>query len=141
MALSLVLLAFGRVVSWLPGYPADSDEQDSFEPVATVAVVVLVSVGALITVRRPQNTIGWIFCASGLVWAVGGAADDYAAYGLRSQEVSLPGEQVMAWLGSWTWAPPLGVLVTFLFLLSRTAGWPRAAGGPSRGWGRPAPPG
>jgi hypothetical protein len=117
LALSLALLGFSRVVFWLPSYPADNDGRDAFELVATVAVVVLVSVGALITVRRPENTIGWIFCVSGLLWAVGGAAEVYAAYGLRSPQVSLPGEQVMAWLGSWTWAPPLGVLVTFLFLL------------------------
>jgi hypothetical protein len=117
LALSLALLSFSRVVSWRPGYPADNDGHDAVELVATAAVVVLVSVGALITVRRPQNTIGWLFCASGLLWAVGGAAEVYAAYGLRSPQVSLPGEQVMAWLGSWTWAPPLGVLVTFLFLL------------------------
>jgi len=116
LALSLGLVAFSRLLSWLPTYPA-GNEPESFEFVFIVAVVVLVLVGALITVRRPQNTIGWIFCASGLLWAVGGAADAYAAYGLRSQNVSLPGEQVMAWLGSWTWAPPTGVLVTFLFLL------------------------
>jgi hypothetical protein len=116
LALSLGLILFTRVLSWLPTYPADN-EPDSLEVVFIVAVVVLVSVGALITVRRPQNTIGWIFCASGLLWAVGGAADTYAGYGLRSPQVSLPAEQFMAWLGSWTWAPPLGVLVTFLFLL------------------------
>jgi hypothetical protein len=78
---------------------------------------VLVLVGSVITIRRPRNAIGWIFCASGLLWAVGAAADGYAAYGLGSPRVSLPGAEVMAWLGSWTWAPPLGVLLTFLFLL------------------------
>jgi hypothetical protein len=116
LALSLGLLVLSRVLSWLPTDPT-GDDHDSSESVATVAVVVLALVGAMITIRRPQNRIGWIVSASVLLWAVGGAADAYAAHGLRSPQVSLPAEQVMAWLGSWTWAPPLGVLVTFLFLL------------------------
>jgi hypothetical protein len=99
LALSLGLLICSWLLSWLPTDPS-GDARDSFGLVATIAVVALALVGALITVRRPQNRIGWIFCASALLWAVGGAADAYAAYGVRSQEVSLPGEQVMAWLGS-----------------------------------------
>jgi hypothetical protein len=116
LALSLGLLALNRVLSWLAS-GSTVDEHDSFDIVSIVAVLVLDLVGSLITIRRPRNAIGWIFCASGLLWAVGGAADGYAAYGLGSPRVSLPGEEVMAWLGSWTWAPPLGVLLTLLFLL------------------------
>jgi hypothetical protein len=53
----------------------------SFDIVSVVAVLVLVLVGSLITIRRPRNAIGWIFCASGLLWAVGGAANGYAGTG------------------------------------------------------------
>jgi hypothetical protein len=77
LALSLGLVVFSRALMWLPTYPTD-DEPASLEFVSVVAVIVLVSVGALITIRRHKNMIGWIFCASGLLWALGGAADTYA---------------------------------------------------------------
>ena len=40
------------------------------------------SVGALISTRRQENPIGWIFLASGTFFAISAAAFAYADYGL-----------------------------------------------------------
>jgi hypothetical protein len=41
-------------------------------------------VGALIASRRPQNPIGWICLADGLLWMVLAVTDSYSIYGTAS---------------------------------------------------------
>ncbi len=84
------------------------------------------TVGALIASRRPENPIGWIFCAAGLLIGVQAFARGYADYALAGHTGSLPGREFMAWISSWIGVPvvPLaGALLVLLFpsgmLLSR----------------------
>lgn len=74
--------------------------------------LVLLALGALIASRHPQNPIGWIFCANGLVIALGGFTGSYA-----SVQPALPGAQFAAWLSSWTQGPSSFAMYAFLFLL------------------------
>jgi hypothetical protein len=59
----------------------------------------LACVGALLVWRRPQNIIGWLLGATGLVSALQFATAGYAVYGSFA---NLPGAQVAAWIYSWS---------------------------------------
>jgi hypothetical protein len=74
--------------------------------------VVFAVVGALIVTRRPDNRIGWLFCA-GVVFALNGALDAYALYALAARpDAGLPGVTVAAWFAAWSWV--VGVLLVVL---------------------------
>jgi uncharacterized membrane protein len=51
------------------------------------------TVGAFVASRRPENSIGWIFCAGGFVLSVAVSATNYAEYALQASTGSLPGVQ------------------------------------------------
>jgi signal transduction histidine kinase len=85
-------------------------------PNNVVAALALSTVGALVASRRPDNPIGWLFGASGLLYAVLVFASEYGAYALVAEPGSLPGGVVAVWLGSWLYV--LGAdLMLFSFLL------------------------
>jgi signal transduction histidine kinase len=102
---------------------------------AAVALAYSVS-GTVLTSRRPDNAIGWLMLAIGLSEAILVASTGYAFLALAHR--SIPGGVVAAWMGGWTYLPPLGVLLTFLLLLYPTGqpptprwrwvGWVAAAG-------------
>jgi len=91
------------------------------------------SVGALIASRRPENPIGWLFLAFGVVAAVGFAAYSYAYRTLVSHPGALPGGDVAAVIADHIWHPGFGLFVfSFLVfprgrLLSRRWRWVAAA--------------
>jgi len=93
-------------------------ERPSLLDVLSVGLPVLAfpTVGAIVAARRPQNPIGWIFCAVGLSLIGGIAAAEYV---LRARMVnpSLPAPDVVAWMGSWTWLIGLGLAGTLMLLL------------------------
>ncbi len=67
--------------------------------------------------RRPRNPVGWLCCAVGLLLGPAFFGQDYAWYALVREAGSLPGGQVMAWLGQWPWRVVLGLLSFLLLLL------------------------
>jgi hypothetical protein len=85
------------------------------------AIVVLVTsfsvVGALIVSHRPENVIGWIFCAAALCQALSEFGLEYAKFALVTRHGSLPFGAEMSWLAEWIWAPGLGLILVFLPLL------------------------
>ena len=93
------------------------------EPILPQIVVVNVlllaygTVGAVIAARRPENTIGWIFCAVALALAVASTASGYADYGLYGKGDALPGPELAAWLSVWLSISLLFVAPCLLFLL------------------------
>ncbi len=105
-----------------------------------VLLLAFPTVGALIASRRPENSIGWIFCVAGLVLAVGVLANAHANYALSGGRGSLPGEEYAAWLSTWIVAPAALLAAAFLFLLFpdgrlpsrrwRPAAWMAAIGSP-----------
>jgi len=75
-------------------------------------------VGALIASRRPQNPVGWICLADGLVWMLALVTGAYGAYGLlvaRPGSVPFPAE--IGALTEWLWVPAVGLLGIYLPLL------------------------
>ena len=56
------------------------------------------AVGAIVATRLPEHPIGWIFCATGLLWSVGLFGYEYARYGLYGTSERLPGAAAGAWL-------------------------------------------
>jgi hypothetical protein len=107
VALSAVLLVLNRNVE---------------DPVApywlnlAATALALSTVGALVASRRPENPIGWLLGASGLLYAVMVSVGEYGTYALLTENGSLPGGLVATWLGSWLYV--LGanlVLYSFLF--------------------------
>ena len=107
-ALSLLLLA---LISFYPSVHIFDHWLDS-----TLAAISFSTVGAVIASRRTDNPMGWLFCATGLVFAVAHLAAQYAIYTLLAKPGSLPAGEAAAWIGSWLWVPQLG-LVGFVVLL------------------------
>jgi hypothetical protein len=74
-------------------------------------------VGALVASKRPENPIGWICLAVGLVWMFIGLSDYYSFYGLaRSGAVPFP-VAIGTLSNQWLWVPALGLAGTYLLLL------------------------
>jgi hypothetical protein len=72
--------------------------------------------GIVILSHRRRHRIGWLCCAIGAAQAVAGASHQYARYALAS-DPGLPAGAAANWLAAWTWAPAIGLLLTFLVLL------------------------
>jgi hypothetical protein len=79
-------------------------------------VVTTSTVGALIVSRRPENSIGWILCASGFLFAFSIFSGMYAIYSLVTHPGSLPAGYVAAWFATWV-QNPVYLLLVYLFLL------------------------
>jgi signal transduction histidine kinase len=75
------------------------------------------TLGALIAAREPENAIGWIFCAVGLLQAMNFVGDAYSHYAVVARTGTLPGGALAAWFTEWNWIPSVALLATFLPLL------------------------
>src|SRR5215211_648300 len=73
-------------------------------------------VGALIASRRPNNPIGWICLAVGLLWMLIALGDQYHVYVL-AKFGSVSGTLTIDALTQWIWVPPVGLLGIYLILL------------------------
>jgi hypothetical protein len=73
-------------------------------------------VGALIASRHPRNPVGWILLADGLLWRTTDMLDYYGVYGM-ARPGSLPFPLGAAGINNWLWAPSVGLLATYVFLL------------------------
>ncbi len=82
-----------------------------------LVLLAFATVGALIASRRPQNPIGWIFCISTLLWALGVFMLEYAVYALLTVPGSLPAGALMGVFGGWARGMGWFLMLTFLLLL------------------------
>jgi hypothetical protein len=85
-------------------------------PVA-ILVVAFSVVGAVISSYRPENAVGWLFCAAALFQGLSVFTYEYAIYALITKPSSLPLGAEMSWMSPWIWAPGLGLILVFLPLL------------------------
>ena len=85
--------------------------------VQNVLLVLYGTLGALISSRRPQTPIGWIFCAMAVALGVLSVAYGYADYALYARDNTPPGGEIAAWLANWLPIAPVFVAPCFLFLL------------------------
>jgi hypothetical protein len=77
--------------------------------VLLVAFASFGTVGMLITVQRPQNTVGWILCAMGATTGTTAFSAAYAQY-----NSSLPGAGDLTVLGNVVW--PINLILPLIFL-------------------------
>jgi hypothetical protein len=95
LALAIVF-SFASLLLWSVNDRSQLLQQVLFTP----AFLAFPTIGALVVSRRPENPIGWIFCAVSLV-VFGLFAQQYAWYTLLTNPGSLPGGVWMAWVGRW----------------------------------------
>ncbi len=75
------------------------------------------TVGSLVASRRPQNPIGWLFCISTLLWALGNMLQEYTTFALITVPGSLPAGALLGVLGHWIGGVGFFLMLTFLLLL------------------------
>lgn len=73
-------------------------------------------VGAVIVSSNPRNSVGWLFCVLAFVVGELEAAQGYATYALVTRPESLPGADLIAWLGVWPIECTSGLLVLSIVL-------------------------
>jgi hypothetical protein len=76
-------------------------------------------VGAVVVAHRPDNAIGWIFSATGLLSSTGLLALEYAEYAYLTRPGSLPGAVLAAWF-QWWWLLMFALIFVFTLLLFPT---------------------
>ncbi len=142
-ALSVPLAALSGLLNFLN---ASAQNQTWLGVLFAVLLLMFPTVGALVASRRPENPIGWIFCAVGLLFGVGAFADTYASYALLARPGELSGVEYAAWVSSWIGGPSGLLAAALLFLLFptgtlpsrrwRLVAWMAAIGGPltALGW-------
>jgi hypothetical protein len=81
------------------------------------AALLMGFLGLLITIRRPENRIGWLFSATAFVsgWIV--LADGYSTHAVIGSPGSLPLGAESAWFAGWIWIPVEFALLLYLPLV------------------------
>ena len=110
-------LAVGALLLWLLNGRSLIGFVREGDAAVAVLVVSFSVVGALIVSHRPENTIGWVFCAAALCQGLSEFGLEYATYALITRSSSLPLAAEMSWLAEWIWAPGLGLILVFLPIL------------------------
>ncbi|MDP8957293.1 MAG: histidine kinase [Actinomycetota bacterium] len=93
------------------------------------------TIGVLVTQRRPDNAIGWLFLGIGVVEGLAAGLNHYAIVGLTSSP-ALPAARWAAWLAYWlvSLVVPSGLFLLLLLWfpsgrpISRAWGWVGRAG-------------
>ena len=82
-----------------------------------LAFAAVITVGAIVATHRPDNPLGWIYIGLALWMLIsGGLASSYARLS-DARATALPGATFAEWFSNWGWAPSVGLLITYVFLL------------------------
>jgi signal transduction histidine kinase len=111
-AFSLALVLGTFAFAWIGSFSVDAPGV-----VWLVGVVAFGLVGGLVAARRPQNPIGWIFCAAALSFSLSSFASRWSEYALHHHRGTFPLGHAATWLTTWSWNPGILLLFTFLLLL------------------------
>jgi signal transduction histidine kinase len=93
LVLTAIIVVAGTVLDLLSD---KSGEPASLTFAGPVVVAMSTGIGFVLATRRPDNPIGWLLLANGLVLVVAGLATSYATYGLLEDPGSLPGASFAA---------------------------------------------
>jgi signal transduction histidine kinase len=115
------MLIAGLVLAHLDRHslPAGQNSWNLPEVFGQVVNLAVPVVGFVLTSRRPENRVGWVFLAAGLALGLGAFSLQYALHALVAAPGSLPGGRAFAWFSNWIWVIPFAMLA-FLFLLFPT---------------------
>jgi hypothetical protein len=94
---------------------------DIFE---ALIVLFFAVVGALIVIRQPKNSIGWLFCVAAMVWALSAFSLGYADYALIMRPGALPAADWLGTIGNSTQSLGFFLIFTYLLLLFPTGQLP-----------------
>jgi len=83
----------------------------------TLVLLAFATVGSLIASRRPENPIGWLFCISTLLLALGDGLLQYATDALITVPSSLSIGALLGVFGDWMRGLGWFLMLTFLLLL------------------------
>ena len=108
LAFTLLLSAFNRSHPGVDVYGPWVQE--------TVVAVTFPALELLILSRRPQHSIGWLFCVAGFAAGLDHFCGEYAIYTQQAEPNSLPGGEISAWIVSWLWVP-FNALLVYVALL------------------------
>jgi hypothetical protein len=75
------------------------------------------TIGLVLTLRRPENPIGWLYAAAGLIWSLAIPADAWLDQLIAEQRPLPLAAQVAAVYGEFNWAPATVLGVTLPALL------------------------
>jgi hypothetical protein len=75
------------------------------------------TIGLVLTLRRPANPIGWLYAASGLVWALAIPFLPWVNQLLVDHQPLAPAAQVAVVFRETSWAPAIALGITLPFLL------------------------
>jgi hypothetical protein len=118
-ALALVLAALVVVLALDPSYEPDPPISSGL-PDALMALA-FAAVGAIVTLRRPGNLVGWALWLAGAGLLFGGVASAYGELALLAKpEAGLPGGAQVAALSAGSWTPLMAGV--FLLLVAFPAG-------------------
>jgi signal transduction histidine kinase len=113
-AVSLLSLAGSFVFGMLATSFVDEGVVIVLVPVFLMAFA---TVGAMIASRRPGNAIGWILCATGVLWGLASLADGYATYAASSARTDTAVARVADWVNLWFYGAATFAPVTLILLL------------------------
>jgi hypothetical protein len=117
LALGLIGNAAGAILSVVNGRLLQNSGEGL---VLTLAFGSFLVVGCLLVARRPDNRIGWIFTAVGLLTTTAILAEGYVIYAYVTHPGPLPGRLLAAWVFTWIWQPMIILAVVFPLLLFPT---------------------
>jgi hypothetical protein len=105
-------VAWGLVGLWaaltVVGSVLALSQGDLFDGLIWLGMTVIASVGALLALRRPDNSIGWMLLVAAVLIALSGALEGYAS---SSEDTSsLTGGALVVWVDSWIFFVWLGLL-------------------------------
>ena len=111
-AVFVVIAVSGTLIAALGDDPVTLSDTSQL-----LAFTAVITVGAIVASHRPGNPLGWIYIALA-TWMMisGGLAVNYARLS-DTRTSGLPGATAAEWLTNWGWAPSVGLLITFVFLL------------------------
>jgi signal transduction histidine kinase len=110
-----VALLGGTVVFGLAGHTFN--EAGAFIVLMPVFLLAFATVGALVAGRQPRNAIGWIFCATGVAWALASLADSYAGYAMLTGRTDEAVARLADSFNIWFYGPAVFAPMTSLLLL------------------------
>ncbi len=107
----------GLVSLVLPGNEQIPD-RPSFIDVLIISVIFITfpGVGLAIAWMRPANPVGWLFLVVGIAISLAIVATEYAGR-VAFTGASLPGPEIVAWAGGWSWYVAVGIALPLAVML------------------------